>query len=177
LQVCWHRWCKNRLEELIITRDKVRGMDIPCCIVHNPAIIPSGEPRFWNGPWHDTTHPISTTRNCYFTAWKCSTYNNIVSQIKYFYYTYSGQVIINTIAIGGGSNAYQTLTLSPCGTSEPRYTYQFSGETITATYTAKGMEPITDTFDFSALPDGEAQVELIETICRESYPVSETCSR
>ena len=56
----------------------------------------------------------------------------------------------------------------PPGTHEPRFSYEFDGETIIATYAAEGQEPITDTFDFSALPDGEAQVELIET----SLPVN-----
>ena len=56
----------------------------------------------------------------------------------------------------------------PAGVDEPRFSYKFDGETIIATYTAEGQEPITDTFDFSTLPDGEAQVELIET----SLPVN-----
>ena len=63
------------------------------------------------------------------------------------------------------------IKYSPCrpaGTSEPRYTYQFAADTITATYTAEGVEPISDTFDFSTLPNGEAQVELIETILPEN---------
>ena len=63
------------------------------------------------------------------------------------------------------------MKYSPCrpaGTSEPRFSYTFSAGTITATYTAEGAEPITDTFDFSALPDGEAQVELIETVLPEN---------
>ena len=63
------------------------------------------------------------------------------------------------------------IKYSPCrpaGTSEPRYAYQFTADTITATYTAGGQEPATDTFDFSALPDGEARVELIETALPEN---------
>lgn len=59
------------------------------------------------------------------------------------------------------------IKYSPCrpaGTSEPRFAYQFATDIITATYTAEGQEPISDTFDFSTLPDGEAQVELIETV-------------
>lgn len=46
--------------------------------------------------------------------------------------------------------------------------YQFAADTITATYTAEGQEPVADTFDFSTLPDGEAQVELIETVLPEN---------
>ena len=46
--------------------------------------------------------------------------------------------------------------------------YGFDGDTITATYTAEGQEPVTDTFDFSSLPDGEAQVDLIETTLPEN---------
>ena len=46
--------------------------------------------------------------------------------------------------------------------------YDFAADTITATYTAEGQESITDTFDFSTLPDGEAQVELIETALPEN---------
>ena len=42
--------------------------------------------------------------------------------------------------------------------------YEFDGETITATLNGQ-----TDTFDFSALPNGEAQVELIETILPENH--------
>ena len=63
------------------------------------------------------------------------------------------------------------IKYSPCrpaGTSEPRFRYEFDGETIIATYTAEGQEPISDTFDFSTLPDGEAQVELIETTLPEN---------
>ena len=41
--------------------------------------------------------------------------------------------------------------------------YMFDGERITAT--ANG---VSDTFDFSHLPDGEAQVELIETTLPEN---------
>jgi len=63
------------------------------------------------------------------------------------------------------------IKYSPCrppGTSEPRFSYTFAADTITATYTAEGQEPITDTFDFSTMPDGEAQVELIETALPEN---------
>ena len=63
------------------------------------------------------------------------------------------------------------IKYSPCrpaGSREPRFAYQFSGDTITATYTAGGQGPVTDTFDFSTLPDGEAQVELIETTLPET---------
>ena len=56
----------------------------------------------------------------------------------------------------------------PPGSHEPRFRYEFDGETIIATYTAEGQEPISDTFDFSTLPDGEAQVELIETVLPEN---------
>ena len=59
------------------------------------------------------------------------------------------------------------IKYSPCRPSrisEPRLSYTFATDTITATYTAEGQESITDTFDFSTLPDGEAQVELIETV-------------
>lgn len=56
----------------------------------------------------------------------------------------------------------------PAGTLEPRYTYQFTADSITATYTAEDVEPIGDVFDFSSLPDGEAQVELIETVLPEN---------
>lgn len=52
----------------------------------------------------------------------------------------------------------------PAGTDEPRFGYGFDGDVITATYAVEGQESITDTFDFSTLPDGEAQVELIETV-------------
>ena len=48
--------------------------------------------------------------------------------------------------------------------SDRTLSYSIQGDTITATYTAEGQESITDTFDFSTLPDGEAQVELIETV-------------
>lgn len=51
----------------------------------------------------------------------------------------------------------------PAGVSEPRFGYEFKGETITVTYRAEGQGPVTDTFDFSSLSDGEAQVNLIET--------------
>jgi len=51
---------------------------------------------------------------------------------------------------------------------EPRFTYQPSADTITATYTAEGVEPVTDTFDFSTLPDGEAVVADIETSLPEN---------
>ena len=60
------------------------------------------------------------------------------------------------------------IPMRPAGTSEPRFAYAYSNDTITATYTAKGMDAITDTFDFSTLPDGEAQVDLIETILPEN---------
>ena len=52
----------------------------------------------------------------------------------------------------------------PAGTDEPRFGYRFDGDVITAIYAVEGQESITDTFDFSTLPDGEAQVELIETV-------------
>ena len=52
--------------------------------------------------------------------------------------------------------------------SDRQLSYQFDGETITATYTAEGQEPVADTFDFGTLPDGEAQVELIETVLPEN---------
>lgn len=54
----------------------------------------------------------------------------------------------------------------PAGVSEPRFRYEFEGETIKATYIELNSESeaVTDTFDFSKLPDGEAQVELIETV-------------
>lgn len=63
------------------------------------------------------------------------------------------------------------IKYSPCRPSrisEPRLSYTFATDTITATYTAEGQEPISDTFDFSTLPDGEAQVELIETTLPEN---------
>jgi hypothetical protein len=59
------------------------------------------------------------------------------------------------------------IPLRPAGTAEPRFNYTFNAATITATYTAGG-QPITDTFDFSTMPDGEAQVELIETTLPEN---------
>ena len=60
------------------------------------------------------------------------------------------------------------IPIRPAGTAEPCFTYQFTTDTITATCTAEGQEPITDTFDFSTMPDGEAQVELIETALPEN---------
>jgi len=42
--------------------------------------------------------------------------------------------------------------------SDRSLSYQFSGETITAT-----LDGETDTFDFSALPDGELDVSVLET--------------
>ena len=63
------------------------------------------------------------------------------------------------------------IKYSPCRPSrisEPRFRYKFDGETIIATYTVEGQEPISDTFDFSTMPDGEAQVELIETVLPEN---------
>lgn len=41
--------------------------------------------------------------------------------------------------------------------------YTFSNDIITAT-----LNDITDTFDFSTLPNGEAQIELIETTLPEN---------
>jgi len=60
------------------------------------------------------------------------------------------------------------IKLSSCrphGTEEPRLTYEFDGNKITTTYTELNgdTDPITDTFDFTALPDGEANVDAIET--------------
>jgi len=42
--------------------------------------------------------------------------------------------------------------------SDRSLSYQFSGETITAT-----LDGETDTFDFSGLPDGELDVSALET--------------
>jgi hypothetical protein len=47
--------------------------------------------------------------------------------------------------------------------ADGQLTYEFDGEVITAT-----LNEQTDTFDFSTLPDGEAQVELIETVLPEN---------
>ena len=63
---------------------------------------------------------------------------------------------------GGGNNAYQILTIRLLDNTNPFY-YN-SPDTITATYTAEGQEPISD-IRFQHLPDGEAQVELSETYC------------
>ena len=45
------------------------------------------------------------------------------------------------------------------GTDEKLFEFEFSGEVIVATF-----DGIEDTFDFTGLPDGEADYSMIETV-------------
>ena len=45
------------------------------------------------------------------------------------------------------------------GADEKRFEFEFSGEVIVATF-----DGVTDTFDFTGFPDGEAHYSMIETI-------------
>ena len=45
------------------------------------------------------------------------------------------------------------------GVDEKRFKFEFSGEAITVTF-----DGISDTFDFTGLPDGEVDYSMIETI-------------
>lgn len=63
---------------------------------------------------------------------------------------------------------YKYIPMRPAGINEPRFGYTFAGDIITATYTAQNSEPVTDTFDFSQMPNGEANIDAIETILPEN---------
>ena len=45
------------------------------------------------------------------------------------------------------------------GVDEKRFKFEFSGEAITVTF-----DGISDTFDFTGLPDGEVDFSMIETV-------------
>ena len=45
------------------------------------------------------------------------------------------------------------------GTDEKRFEFEFSGETITVIF-----DGVSDTFDFTGLPDGKADYSMIETV-------------
>ena len=47
------------------------------------------------------------------------------------------------------------------GTDEKRFEFEFSGEMIIATF-----DSVSDTFDFTGLPDGEADYSMIETVLK-----------
>ena len=47
------------------------------------------------------------------------------------------------------------------GVDEKRFKFEFSGEAITATF-----DGISDTFDFTGLPDGEVDFSMIETVLK-----------
>ena len=53
------------------------------------------------------------------------------------------------------------------GVDEKRFEFEFSGEMIIATF-----DGVSDTFDFTGLPDGEVNYSMIETILAYSPIVS-----